>query len=95
MADPLHRLLVGGLRNAATMALAFCHAHEITAADMLQHEGLGTLHEWTQDKALRLHIDFALLHDDMKHNVTLQVPPLLPAWARLSLLHGTPMPRAS
>lgn len=81
LADPLHGLLVEDLCNAATLALAFCHAHEITAADLLQHEGLGTIQEWTEDKALHFNIDFALLHNDMKHNVTLQVRPAPPTSA--------------
>eukprot|EP00884_Botryococcus_braunii_P017513 jgi/Botrbrau1/4445/Bobra.0348s0033.1 len=74
LADPLHNLLLEDLRTRATIALAFCHAHEITAADLLQHEGLGTIEEWTEEQsAFSFDIDFTILHQDMKHNVTMQV----------------------
>eukprot|EP00884_Botryococcus_braunii_P023323 jgi/Botrbrau1/9675/Bobra.0201s0009.1 len=74
LAGPLHTLLLEDLRTRATMVLAFCHAHAIVAAELLQYDTLGTIEEWTEEQsAVSLDTNFTVLHRDMIRNVTMQV----------------------
>ena len=72
------RLLFTQLENAATLALAFCHAHEIAVQDITNY---GALAEWDEDgereqaEAARLgvHVHLDDLVEHMKTNVSQQV----------------------
>ena len=74
------RLLFIQLEKSATLALAFCHAHELAVQDIINY---GALAEWDegrereQAEAARLgvhvHLDDLLEH--MKINASQQVPP--------------------